>query len=398
MEITQSTPKPISTLGFLFDRRFFPSALGHFSVDLLNGQRSVLFTYFAVLLGMSNATLGLVSFLYVLSSAVSQPVMGWVADRVGNRIVAAGGVLWMIGFYALSLVVPGVGGIILLLVASAGSGAFHAAGAAQATLAGKALMAGRAVTAASFFFVFGQAGYSIGPLMAGNVVESVGVAGLLAVCAVLLGAGIYIAWAFKPVQAVQPVSTVKTSQNGRRWSTAVVVLIFIAAFQSWVQTNVSTFMPKYLSDLGENAAMYGMLPALFSAGVAVGNIIGGNLADRFGRQRIIMLGLGLSSIPLFFIPLVGVSGWLYVTALVSGFFMGLPFAVVVVLAQEMVPVGMGFASGLVLSFLFACGAVGTLISGWIADRWGFVPVFILSAGLALAGGVLALGLKKTART
>ena len=384
MELTQTASKTVSTYSFLFDRRFFPAALGHFTVDLLNGQRSVLFTYFAVIMGMSNAELGLISFLYVLASAVAQPFMGWAADRVGNRLVAAGGVVWMVIFYALSLVVPGTGGIILLLAASAGSGAFHAAGAAQSTLAGKALLAGRAVTAASLFFVFGQAGFSIGPLVAGNVVEAGGVNGLLVVCMVMLVFGIYIAWAFKPLkaQAAPVVEAVKSGDRTKSWSFAVAALIIIAAFQSWVQTNMTTFIPKYLSDLGETASMYGTLPALFAAGVAVGNIVGGILSDRIGRAKVILLGLGVTSIPIFFIPFVGVSGWLYLAAIVSGFFMGMPFAVVVVLAQEMVPVGMGFASGLILSFLFACGAVGTLISGWVADHWGFPPVFVMSAALA----------------
>lgn len=397
MDGMQSAEKPMTVLSFLFDRRFLPAASGHFIVDLLNGQRGVIFTYLSLALGMSNSVLGLISSIYVLVGAVSQPLFGWLSDRIGHRVMVIAGVLWMIVFYALGLMVPGAAAIVLLILASLGSGAFHASGAAQATLAGKSLLTGRAVTAASLFFVFGQLGYSGGPVLAGGLIDRVGLPGILVVCLALLVLTVFLAVYFRPLEDGQiraQAAADRERANGRRWSFAVLALILIAAFHSWAQANINTFLPKYLSDLGESAVVYGLLPALFFAGGAVGNVLGGNLADRFGGARVVMAGLLGGTLPLLAIPFVGVNGWLVVVTMLAGLLTGSAYSILVVLAQELIPVGMGLSSGLVLSFLFASGAVGTLISGWIADTGGFLPVFLLSAALALAGGLLALGLRR----
>jgi FSR family fosmidomycin resistance protein-like MFS transporter len=59
----------------------------------------------------------------------------------------------------------------------------------------------------------------------------------------------------------------------------------------------------------------------------------------------------------------------------------------------MMPGRLGAASGLVLGFSFASGSIGTLISGFQADRAGFNAVFLTSAVLTVMAGLLALGLR-----
>ena len=60
----------------------------------------------------------------------------------------------------------------------------------------------------------------------------------------------------------------------------------------------------------------------------------------------------------------------------------------------MIPSGMATASGLILGFMFSSGAVGTFLSGFLADAWGLIPVFYLTAGIALAAGFLAMLLRE----
>jgi len=79
-------------------------------------------------------------------------------------------------------------------------------------------------------------------------------------------------------------------------------------FQSWATQNMTTFIPKYLSDLGQSASVYGFIAALFMGGTTLGNLTGGNLADRYGARRISFISLSLAAVPLFLIPNVGFSG------------------------------------------------------------------------------------------
>ena len=155
-----------------------------------------------------------------------------------------------------------------------------------------------------------------------------------------------------------------------------------------------TFVPKYLSDLGASPTTYGLVSGLFKGGSALGNVLGGNLADRFGKLQTARAMLMMACIPLFLISKVGWSQWLFLFIPLSGALTGAVHSIVVVLAQRLVPGGMGLASGLVLGFMFSAGALGTLLSGPMADAQGFPLVFQLTAGLVLSAALLTLPLQK----
>jgi FSR family fosmidomycin resistance protein-like MFS transporter len=171
-------------------------------------------------------------------------------------------------------------------------------------------------------------------------------------------------------------------------------LAFTTAFQAWIQQTMNTFIPKYLSDLGQSVAVYGIITGLYMAGAAVGNILGGNLADKFGKQRVAATALALASLPLFLISRSGWTLWLYLLVPLAGALNGSVHSILVVLAQHTIRGGRGLASGLVLGFKFSAGALGMLLSGVFADLWGFSFVFTMTAGLALSASILIQLLKE----
>jgi hypothetical protein len=71
---------------------------------------------------------------------------------------------------------------------------------------------------------------------------------------------------------------------------------------------------------------------------------------------------------------------------------------VVVTAQGIIKGGMALASGLILGIMFSAGAFGTLLSGPLADSWGFPLVFRMTAGLVLTASLVTTRLKETAPT
>jgi len=93
-------------------------------------------------------------------------------------------------------------------------------------------------------------------------------------------------------------------------------------------------------------------------------------------------------VPLILIPLVGWSPWLYILIPLAGSFTGATHSIIVVLAQRLIPGGMALASGLILGFMFSSGALGTYLSGYLADSFGLQVVFWLSAGLVLCAALL----------
>lgn len=67
------------------DPLFLSVAIGHLMVDIFNSSRPVLLTY----MGLSETQIALISTSYIWASALTQPVFGYISDRVGPRWLAA---------------------------------------------------------------------------------------------------------------------------------------------------------------------------------------------------------------------------------------------------------------------------------------------------------------------
>lgn len=375
----------------ILDSIFSSVAYSHLFVDLMNGTRAILLAYLSGPLGLSNATLALVSTIYVVSAALIGPFFGYLADRVGVRWVVAGGVLWMGLFFALAVLTPGRLALVFLVLASLGSGAYHPAGTTQATLSGRSLLSGKETTASSYFFLFGQIGLFIGPMVGGLLLDAFGPAGLLLVVAPAFPMGLLAARNLAALPVPASSGSLRLSLSGFKFRQAALPLLgfgLLAAFQSWTQQNIVTFVPKYLSDMGQTASFYGLSSALFMGGSAAGNVAGGMLADRFGKRRVAMFALALGSIPLALVPTAGQSPALFGLLLLAGLFTGSVYSIIVVTAQRMTPGGMGIASGLILGFMFSSGAIGTYFSGHLADLYGFTTVFHMTALIVLIASAL----------
>ncbi len=379
----------------ILDSLFSSIALGHLMVDLLNGSRPVLLAYLSGPLGLTNANIALISTLYIWTASMTQPVFGWLTDRFGPRWFAAGGLLWMMTFFMLAMFLPGKESLFFLVVASLGSAALHPAGAMQATLRGRTHFAGRETTAASYFFMFGQMGFFFGPIIAGPLLGAFGLFGLLIPAGLCLPIALNAGWQLRNTRPVQSPGKKQSAIQAHRSVWFIVTLATIAILQAWAQQNMMTFIPKYLNDLGQTPAIYGLITGLFMGGSALGNVLGGQLADRFGKQRVAGIMLALASIPLFLISQVGWSPWLYLLVPLSGMLTGSVHSIVVVIAQGIIKGGMALASGLILGIMFSAGAFGTLLSGPLADAWGFPPVFQMTAGLVLTASLVSTRLKET---
>jgi MFS transporter, FSR family, fosmidomycin resistance protein len=378
-------------MSLLLDALFSSVSLGHLIVDMMNGQRSILLTYWSVELGLTNTTYAAITTIYVCVASLSQPLFGWVSDHYGrSRLMAAGGILWMSGFFSLALFLPVHLAIPCIILASLGSAAFHPSGTMHATLRGRTKLSHRETTAASWFFLFGQGGYFFGPVIGGPLLDLYGPVGLIILPIVAVPIGLNAAWQLRDF-----LPHPKTSYSGQKFHLAgstrfIVALAVVGGLQAWAQSNMSTFIPKYLSDMGASAAVYGLFVGLFSGGSAVGNVIGGNLADRLGKQRVAMMVLLLATFPIFAISQIGWSPWLYILVPLAGALTGAVHSIVVVFAQRALPTGMATASGLTLGFMFSVGAIGTLLCGPLADARGISSVFAFTALLTLAASLATL--------
>lgn len=378
----------------LFDSLFSSVALSHLIVDVLNSSRPVLLTY----LGLTETQIALISTIYIWASALTQPFFGWISDRVGPRWLAAGGVLWMTVFFSGAIFIPDAGGLVCLIVAALGSSSFHPVGTVQATLQGRSHLAGRETTATSLFFTAGQLGHFIGPILTGLILAKLGLPAMVILPIVSIPIGLALAY---QLRANHPHPRPVHGDDRVRLQASVgfvLLLAFVATLQSWSQANMINFVPKYIKDLGLSAATYGNMAGLFMGGSALGNVIGGHFGDLYTKRKVAAVAFLMAAFPIYIMSQIGWSPWLYLLIPLAGACTGAVHSIMVVLAQRMISGGMALASGLILGFIFSSGALGMLLTGPLAENYGFPTVLVMTTGLVLLAAPLAWMLKEKVET
>ncbi len=389
-------------MSFLTDRKFLAINLDHVIVDIYIGERAVLFTYIAAQLGKTNAWLGLMTMLGLMAGGLAQPFFGWIVDKGGFKWLVVGGLAWIVAFYAAAAVFPIQWAPFFIIIAMLGSAAFHPAGSFQAQTMGKSDNGARETTATALFFLFGNFGFVIGPLLGGILLTLHGMAGSLWFVAAAIPLIIFSAWVllvpgngglFARFRSAETQEFNKGSITKHNWSELTLVFI-ILTLQTWAQQNLYVYIPKNLSDLGISASIYGIMAAVFMAGSAVGNLFGGIWSDKKGRRSVVVVSLILASGPIFLLAWFPYSLTWYLLILTSGFATGISFSVLIVMAQNMIPLRPATASGFVLGWVFLTGAIGTQISGVIADQLNFSTVYLMTAIMVTMGGILAMWIGK----
>ncbi len=399
------------------NRLYLAVVSSHFAVDTLNSLGPVLLAVLAIPLSLSNAQIGFALTLYLLANSLSQPLFGWLADRMPNRAVllAGLGVVWLALFFcAIALFANWTLLLVCFALAPLGSGLFHPIGTASAATA----YPDRANSATAVFFFCGQMGLALGPILGGLLFASAGNLGVLPLALLaLLPAGLLIS--VRPVSQVSPddrkpdpdqsrldQSFSHCTDRGTTWthhwrqmvqvkqwlSLAVLAFVLLVAVRSSIQVVYQSFLPKLFADRAWTPQLYGLLAGTFMGTAATGNVFMGNLADRFGMRVATVVPL-LLSVPAGLVCLAAPSVAItFVAAGLAGVLVGGQHSILVVHAQNLLPTGRRFAAGLILGFTFASGAIGAWCAGLLADVYDLPVVMQAVTWMGLVAALLALTL------
>ena len=156
------------------------------------------------------------------------------------------------------------------------------------------------------------------------------------------------------------------------WRRTILMVIIIFTSYS-IGNTLITFLPKLFTEQNFNQSIVGLLSGSYVLGGVFGGLTGGYLGDRFSKKYVIGFALLISSLPLLMI--LNFSGWTQGAWLFwAGFFTTMPHALLVLMAQSLIPNKKGMASGLVLGFMFFSGSLGSTILGYTADRIGLATM------------------------
>jgi FSR family fosmidomycin resistance protein-like MFS transporter len=178
-------------------------------------------------------------------------------------------------------------------------------------------------------------------------------------------------------------------------SRSLVLLSTGSAFRTMTQSALLTFLPVYLAnEMGYSPFLVGAcLFALQAAGFAA-SPIAGHLSDRMGRKQILMTSMGATAVVLAAMALSGGSPLFVALVAVLGFFLYATRPVIQAWMLEATPKNMGGSSiGVLFGAQAVGGAVGPLLGGMVADRYGLLATFYFLAVTIIVANLFVIGVR-----
>ncbi|HEY8656012.1 MAG TPA: MFS transporter [Candidatus Limnocylindria bacterium] len=359
-------------------------ALAHLVNDTYAWMLPALLPLLLIKLELSLGSAGLLVTLYQASSSFTQPLLGHLADRgTQTRWMAWTGVA-ISGLAAGSLgLAPSFAAVALVLLAGGlGTALFHPVSASLVSAALPSATRGRWM---SVYISAGNFGLPIGTFTLGLVVAAAGLGAtwILAIPALIMAV---LVWRFGPTQVARQSGPAlglrEIVQANRRMLGR---LVAVAATRAWASAIVASFLPIYAVARGASVIDASRLLTLFLLAGAVGGLIGGTLADRVGRDRVIVTSLLVSS-P--FCAVLGAQtavGPLFIVATaVCGLLLNGSFVVLAVRGQESLPGSLGMVSGLMLGLSIGLGGLAVAPMAVLAERVGIPVALDVAGALAVA--------------
>ena len=310
-----------------------------------------------------------------------QPLLGWVADRVGGR--------WLV---VLGLLLSSVGGallgvthnlgmlIVLLLMIGLGSALFHP----QALAGVRSLLQGRQGLPTSVFLVGGELGRGIWPTAASLVAAHLGLPYLWIIAVPgLVTVVLLIRWAPDLPPRPRAVGAIRWKEHLRPLG----LLLGYRGTRALTSFGLVTFIPILWHVRGDSLVTGASVITTIVVSGVVGNLAGGHLADRFGRRPVLVVSsLATAVLILPVAYLHGPAAW--VAAAFLGPAMFLTASPSVLIGQDIFPENRSMGSGIALGLANGIGAVLVLTMGLaITDATVIRAFWVLAA--ASAPSVLA---------
>ncbi len=369
----------------------------HFVVDYTGQVTAMMYPILVLTLGLTYTNVGLAAALYMSVNGVSQPLFGYLGDRIGPRYLIATGIMlhgMFIAFVSQAWNFPSL--VLMLAVAALGSGMYHPLSVGIASRSARR----RKGTAMGAFFIGGNAGFAVSPVVSAIALKAMGLDYALILIAPAAVAAILFLFltrgAERPAEKVvspHPSPIARGDHDGGRFF-GVAALVAVMLLRGLAFGGLTVFIPLFYGAAGLPVEAAGMALSFFLGGVACGTFLGGFLADRLGKKIVVVVTL-IAATP--FVLLVASqpgSVPTLIATIVAGLTIGASQTPTVMAVQDYMPRLLGAASGLALGFTFFSQAAGQVLTGVLADVLGLgtaMSLLALAPALAVVAGLLLPG-------
>jgi len=376
-------------------------SVSHLLNDLIQSLLPAIYPILKENFRLDFGQIGLLTLTFQLTASLLQPLVGIYTDRKPQPFSLVVGMgFTLIGLLTLSQ----AGSYPLLLLGAAlvgmGSSVFHPESSRVARMAS----GGRHGMAQSVFQVGGNAGSSLGPLLAAFIVVPFGQASIawfsavaLIAMTILFHVGRWYRAKLADLRA-KPRAAARTSGLSRgRIAVSITILMLLVFSKNFYTASISSYFTFYLIAKFQLSVQEAQIYLfVFLAAVATGTVIGGPIGDRIGRRYVIWISI-LGVLPFTLMLPYANLFWTAVLSVVIGLVLASAFSAILVYATELVPGRVGMIAGLFFGLSFGMGGLGAAVLGQLADLTSIETVYKVVSFLP-AIGILTYFLPKIEKT
>ena len=351
----------------------------HFTVDAYSGFINPILPFIATKLGISMAIAAIMISVSNLTSSISQPLFGFVADKLKKRFFVFWGLLFASIFLSLVGVAHNVYVLALcIILGSMGVSFFHPQATSFVAFYSSKENASKEM---SFYIALGTLGFACGPIISSTITEHFGLSALpfASIIGLLFASTMFM---FVPKISM---TSFKVSDNSlieafidMGKNSVMRILLLTSILKSLIGTSFNIILPFYWKNQGYSVAHIGVLLFLFMLFGGLGIVASPIIEKKFGAKRVFYLSMiVVFPLALIFYFLQGKCQILSMLAyLLIGFISFLSVPLNMVMAQRTMPQYKSMISGFIGGFSW--GVIGLLLPAvtWLAQTYGILEILL----------------------
>lgn len=335
--------------------------------------------------------IGLITLTFQMAASLFQPFVGLYTDKKPQPFSLATGMCFtLIGLITLSQSTNFYAILLAVALIGTGSSIFHP----EASRMAHAASGGKRGLAQSLFQLGGNAGSSLGPLLAAWIIVPYGqfsvvwfsLIALLAILVLTYVGNWYKGYLVRLKERLKTQSQVVANQLSKKKVVLAVIVLLVLIFSKYFYmaslTSYFTFYLIHKFDVSVQTSQIYLFVFLFS--VAAGTLVGGPIGDKIGRKYVIW-GSILGTAPFALLLPHANLFWTGVLIVPIGMILASAFSAILVYAQELIPGKVGLVAGLFFGFAFGMGGIGSALLGRLVDSTSISYVFNVCSFLPLIG-------------
>ncbi|MFC1724354.1 MFS transporter [candidate division KSB1 bacterium] len=361
----------------------------HFFTDIYSSFLEPILPLLMVKFGIGVFTASVLSAALAISRDMTQPVFGFLSDKLEKPLFIIAGLLFVGVFIPLLGIAPTYSiALVFVILGGLGFAAFHPQGAAKVSVySGKYRDKGM-----SYFIVSGRLGHAVGPGLVVVLISLWGLSGLIPAVIPAVVIAVLMAKKIKPDNSTE-INNIPIKNAFINAKRDMFILLFIATLRAFIILAFTMFIPMLIAKRGGSVSYYGTtLFLMHLAGTAGVYFGGGFLSEKIGAKMVLVISF-LLSIPFlyFYILLTGIQSVIIIC--IGDFILCLSIPVAITYAQKLVSSHIGTVTSLMMGFSWGIAGIFLIAAGAFAEKFGIQITLKLIAVFAFFGFIASVFLK-----